>query len=62
MFTVCHHRCTEDLVACVQTNLINYSNLGGGRLASRELKCQSLDLLHHQFWVGKEGSASKTGT
>lgn len=23
--------CGDDLVACVQTNLINYSNLGGGR-------------------------------
>lgn len=56
MFAV-YHQCRQDPVACVQTNLINYSNLGGGRLASQELKCQCLDLLPHQFWV----SASKTG-
>lgn len=60
MFTV-YHQCSKDLVACVQTNLINYSNLGGGRLPSQELKCQCLDLLHHQFWVREEASASKTG-
>lgn len=54
------HQCSEDLVACVQTNLINYSNLGGGRLASQELKCHCLDLQHHLFSVRKEASLSKT--
>lgn len=29
-----YHQCSDDLVASVQTNLINYSDLGGGRLAS----------------------------
>ncbi len=60
MFTG-YHQCSEDLVACVQTNLINYSNLGGGRLASLELKCHCLDLLHHEFWVMKEALAAKIG-
>lgn len=60
MFTV-YHQCRGDLVACVQTNLINYSNLGGGRLASQILKCQCLDLPHCQLRVRKQASASKTG-
>lgn len=53
---------SQDLVACVQTNLINYSNLRGRvRLARQELKCQSLDSLHRQCGVGKEAWVSKAG-
>lgn len=58
MLIVCH-RCKGYLVACIQTNLINYSNLGGGKLASQELKCLCRDLLQRQLWVRKKTSVSK---
>lgn len=42
-------------MACVQTNLINYSNLEGGRLGSQELKCQGLDSPYTPAILGEEG-------
>lgn len=55
------HSCCKNLVACVQTNLINYCNLGGGRLARQKLKCRCRESLLHRFLVRRRPVLLKQG-